>query len=246
MKYICNYNTHEEFLNGIPTDKDNIILCRAPNIDDWHMHWNCSLFDKRVEYISTNPSIVNVNASTMYQFIELDLKGTPYTTIEIKFMFQDKDGQRGLFGCGNASGYLVFSTYINGSAANGSGQLATAFKNDSGDWVATGVQPSLTTPQIIRIDSSDLKVYINGVAKNTRSTRPTKNTQYNIRLMTNHARNNQFIGRIYYCKIWQNEVLVRDLIPVRINGDGALFDLVTEKMFRNGGTGTLTYGPDLE
>ena len=39
---------------------------------------------------------------------------------------------------------------------------------------------------------------------------------------------------------------MRDLIPVRINGDGALFDLVTEKIFRNGGTGTLTYGPDLE
>ena len=90
MKYICNYSSHEEFLNGIPTDKDNIILCRASNMDDWHMHWNCSLFDKRVEYLQ-NP----VGA-----FIRLPYKPSNNTGYEIKWCKADSQNlERSPLGC---------------------------------------------------------------------------------------------------------------------------------------------------
>ena len=239
MKFIYLYQDHDNLINTGISQLPNVILCKNEKNNGKFAHFNYSSYDHKVEYISTNSSVVNAGASTQYQYIDLGLKATPYTTCEIKFMFTDNDAQRGLIGGGSSNG-LVYSVYINGNK-----YLATAFANNTGDWVSTNVSPSLSTPQIIKINSSDLKVYVNGTAKNTRSTRPTLNSAYNLRLMTNHSLNNQFIGRIYYCKIWQNEVLVRDLIPVRKNGDGCLFDLITEQLFKNAQTGTLTYGPDI-
>lgn len=49
-------------------------------------------------------------------------------------------------------------------------------------------------------------------------------------------------GRLYYCKIWDNGTLVQDMRPY-VDGDGVacLKDVVTDTLFYNKGTGTLTY-----
>ena len=53
--------------------------------------------------------------------------------------------------------------------------------------------------------------------------------------------------RIYYCKIWKNDVLVRDYIPVRKNGVGYMFDRVSKTLFGNvAGSGAFSYGNDAE
>lgn len=55
------------------------------------------------------------------------------------------------------------------------------------------------------------------------------------------------LSRIYYCKIWNNTVLVRDFIPVRKNGVGYMFDRVSKTLFGNvAGSGAFTYGNDAE
>ena len=52
-------------------------------------------------------------------------------------------------------------------------------------------------------------------------------------------------GKIYYCKIWDNGVLVRDFIPVRKGTVGYLYDRVTGRLFGNAGTGDFVLGPDV-
>lgn len=52
----------------------------------------------------------------------------------------------------------------------------------------------------------------------------------------------KFRGKIYSCKIWQNNTLVRDFVPMISTEDGhvgeaSLFDTVTNKYFYNKGTG---------
>ena len=50
--------------------------------------------------------------------------------------------------------------------------------------------------------------------------------------------------RFYYCKIWQNDELVRDYVPVQLGGVVAcLYDKVTQKYYFNAGTGDFTAGP---
>ena len=57
------------------------------------------------------------------------------------------------------------------------------------------------------------------------------------------------IGRIYWLKISNGSVLVRDFIPVRFTNEqgvseGAMYDHVSGQLFRNQGTGSFVIGPD--
>ena len=51
-------------------------------------------------------------------------------------------------------------------------------------------------------------------------------------------------GRIYSCKLRQNNVLVRDFIPVKkkSNNEYGMYDLVTKQYYGNGGSGSFTGG----
>lgn len=52
----------------------------------------------------------------------------------------------------------------------------------------------------------------------------------------------QFLGRIFTCKIYENDVLQRNFVPCLRKADGVVgfYDLITEKFYP--GTGTFTYG----
>lgn len=52
--------------------------------------------------------------------------------------------------------------------------------------------------------------------------------------------------RIYYCKIWNNGILIRDYIPVRRVSDNeiCMFDKVTHSIVLNGGSGDFIPGPE--
>ena len=49
---------------------------------------------------------------------------------------------------------------------------------------------------------------------------------------------------IYSIKIWDNNILVRDLIPVRKGNIGYMYDRVSGQLFGNQGTGDFVIGPD--
>jgi hypothetical protein len=53
------------------------------------------------------------------------------------------------------------------------------------------------------------------------------------------------IGRHYYFKVYKNNVLVLDMIPVRKGDVGYMYDKITHQVFGNSGTGNFTLGPDL-
>lgn len=55
----------------------------------------------------------------------------------------------------------------------------------------------------------------------------------------------RMIANIYSFKIYDNEQLVRDYIPVKMNdGQVGLYDLVENKFYGNSGTGSITAGPE--
>ncbi len=61
--------------------------------------------------------------------------------------------------------------------------------------------------------------------------------------------NRMFIGKMEYCKIYDNSAIVRDFIPVlspessQYAGAPCMFDRVSKKLFCNAGTGDFEYGP---
>jgi hypothetical protein len=52
-------------------------------------------------------------------------------------------------------------------------------------------------------------------------------------------------GKVRYFKIRINDILVRDLIPVRKGNIGYMYDRVSGQLFGNAGTGEFVLGPDL-
>ena len=52
------------------------------------------------------------------------------------------------------------------------------------------------------------------------------------------------VNRERIFKIWQNDVLVRDFIPVRVGSVGYMYDRVSKQLFGNSGTGAFILGPD--
>ena len=59
-----------------------------------------------------------------------------------------------------------------------------------------------------------------------------------------------WVGIIYGCKICIDNIIVRDFVPIRFTNEneaeeGAMYDFVSEQLFRNNGTGSFIIGPDL-
>lgn len=50
--------------------------------------------------------------------------------------------------------------------------------------------------------------------------------------------------KLYGCRITENDIIVRDFIPVRAGTVGYMYDKVSGKLFGNNGTGSFTIGPD--
>lgn len=187
-------------------------------------------YDAKIEYLKSSSS----------QWIDTGIVPTGYTGIEVKFKYNVTTNQMRLFESRKSDNDLVIGSYINGL-----GYFATAFSK-AGDWLSTNVIAD-TSVHTLKIDPN-LSVYVDGVVKNTRSSRPTATTSENIRLFSYGSYNDnayRFSGNIYYVKIWDNDTLVRDFIPVRVGTIGYLYDKVSGQLFGNSGSGSFTLGPDI-
>lgn len=52
-------------------------------------------------------------------------------------------------------------------------------------------------------------------------------------------------AKLYYCQVWENDILLRDFVPCTTNdGSAGLYDLVEGKFYNNVGSGAFTYGED--
>ena len=56
---------------------------------------------------------------------------------------------------------------------------------------------------------------------------------------------NVFLGKIYYCKIWNGDTLVRDLVAkLDTSNTPCMYDNVSKTYYYKQGTGSFTYGTD--
>ena len=102
----------------------------------------------------------------------------------------------------------------------------------------------------IKFDA-DKNLYVDGVKKNI-SISTFGGVSLNIYLFTRNINGNKGVGtftKIYYCKIWKNGEIVRDLLPTISTeeghiGEACLFDTVTNTYFYNQGTGKFTTNLD--
>lgn len=96
---------------------------------------------------------------------------------------------------------------------------------------------------IIKLDDATYNMSTDGNAYNTES---TFRCPYSLLLFATNNNgirySNQF--RLYSCQIYENNTLLFDLIPVKKDGVGYLYNKVTKQLLGNNGTGNFILGPD--
>ena len=91
------------------------------------------------------------------------------------------------------------------------------------------------------------KFYVNGNLYKDFTSRGNIDTQKNALIFTASSDGSDACYMtLYACKVWENDVLVRDFIPVRRKSDNeiCLYDKLTEEFYTNRGTGSFSAGPE--
>lgn len=103
-----------------------------------------------------------------------------------------------------------------------------------GDVITTGTQYDVE----VVLNNNSQSMTCNGA--NATSSYPTADLASNLYLFKiSNLPTQAFIGRVYYFSLWQNNVLVRNLIPVRrlTDNEVGMYDTVSKTFFGNVGTG---------
>ena len=188
---------------------------------------------QQVEYIE----------STGTQFIDTGLKGTNKTELELELQYTDVTTSTStrLFGARTSSTKNAF--YIGSYAATNS---PFYLNFNSGSYPST-LYLNLTKHNI-KIKNSiayvdDLEIFIN------LNTTDKFTTDYNLILCGANSGGSIACAKAKYfkCKIWANDIFVRDFIPCYRKSDNVigLYDIVNGTFYTNQGTGEFLKGGDV-
>lgn len=178
-------------------------------------------------------------ASTGTQYIDTGIKPTNLTKVETAFMQSSQTG------------------YLYGSRTSSSSNDAHAFIIQYGS-----VYPQFDEQQKV-VTSSYNKTGIKYILKNSQDgayindeliksyAESSFSSDYSMFLFalnqSNSVEERLFKGRIYYCKIFEDGILVRRFVPCyrKSNGEIGMYDLVNNVFYTNKGSGTFTKGSDV-
>lgn len=136
---------------------------------------------------------------------------------------------------------MVASTATCQLYVNGSGIIAYCY---NGSWLSTGVTAG-TTRHKVKLDYKSKVINIDGQDVVTITGSSSRNFANVIGISAKYGANATFVGKIYAAKIWYNNNLIHDYIPVRVLNVGYMYDKVSGELIGNSGTGSWTIGQDV-
>lgn len=211
-------------------------------------------YDAEVEYLQAQRETGNISNSNPAAYIDTGIVPGPGTGFEVKAcglssptgvagevrngVDQTLNGTRTYFGF-QLNQAATSSVQAFGSTVNGY-YKSTAIQTCSFDYATR-------TLKIVRSDGDTRTGTVSGSDISY-----SNNFMLFCRWQNTDRNNPQNNGmRLYYCKIWQNGVLVRNLWPVRVGTEGCLYDSANPNGGDNGdglyhtkGNGAFSYGPD--
>ena len=101
-----------------------------------------------------------------------------------------------------------------------------------------GVSYNITLNNIYNIDFNRNRYTINTSSGNLSTAKGTENSEYL------YLFSPKFKGAFFFFRVWKDDVLMLDLIPVRKGTTGYMYDKVSGQLFGNAGTGQFILGPD--
>ena len=185
-------------------------------------------YDAQVEYLK----------STGTQWIDTGFSPTSDTSVEIGYKTENAQLNTALFGSrityddrsyciwANASGKIRFD-YTSSGHDNKDGPNSIARR-----WVDVSKRKNRNFVDDIECSANETNIF------------SCQDTAYLFGMRDNNKANWLISAQVAYCRIYENGVIVRDFIPVRVGDVGYLYDRVSGQLFGNSGTGAFIIGPD--
>ena len=188
-------------------------------------------YDAEVEYLRF----------LVHAYIDTLVYANPSMRVVVSVKFNRINAQDALFRSGLSFWYGIY--------VNGNKRFAYTYKDDAGNFVATSITPNTSTNYLVDFNGVTKKLKINNSTINVTGSPATKTSTKTLPLMariggdgTVYTDNTDI--NLYYAQIYNNNVLVRDFIPVRVGDVGYLFDKISGQLFGNSGTGDIILGAD--
>ena len=183
-------------------------------------------------------------ASTGSQYIDTGIKLSSNSKVDLMYMPVSNISTNGhVFGARDVA---------SAGGGYGIGIISSRYIFDYNSRVtASNVSIGFTTKYRFVKDKASNKIYADGSEVFSQdNTAQTFSLNYNAYLFRiNDAGSSSAAsryGRVYYCKIWDNGILIRDYIPcLDAFGVPCFFDKVEKKAYYNNGTGDFTYGREI-
>lgn len=180
--------------------------------------------------------------STGTQYIDTGYKPNTNTKLEIGASTTDTTNDKPLFGVRKSNGVDGFLCWFNPQVAEQPGFAVGSMSNTYTSYgIATGVRHDVTLSNSL-FTMNELSYSFDA---------QTFTSSYNLYLLALNKADvlddRLFYGRLYYTRIYESDVLVRDYVPVKRVSDGAigLFDRVGQTFYANAGTGKFTAGAEV-
>ena len=233
MRNLKKYSNHSGY-EATPKelDKNKVSICKS----DGHTHYDKKVYSSEIEYLEST--------SGGKEYIDTEFMPNQDTRIVATMQCVTSNSYARLFGAGmyNAVGGVQLD-YETGAT----GTLHISYGPNTTWTTVTTVRGDYNTHTY---DYNKNEVYIDSV-KVSDNTYASFQSTSNLRIFTyinngtTPASTEYFIGRCYSFQIYDNGVLVRDLIPVRVKQVGYMYDKISKRLFGNSGMGEFALGPDI-
>lgn len=127
----------------------------------------------------------------------------------------------------------------------------TGFRNDQG--TQTPISASLSLNQKYNLKSTKTQFILDDVVLENNISTTNNAINDKVWLLSSYAvgtsnPSNQFKGKLYSCKIWDNDELIRYYIPCYRKSDDeiGLYDIVNNAFYENAGTGVFAKGDNVD
>lgn len=182
--------------------------------------------------------------STGTQYIDTGFKATGNTKVKIKVQLPTQTNvQQGIFGVrtGDTGRFGVFT----GSRVDA---LRVNYNTGGALGGSTTAIPNFNATNVNEIEVSN-KLIVNDVLV-SEVNKTSFQSSVNLYLFTNNNNGTpqlEMEGMIWYCKIWDNDVLVRNFIPCKNPSNVVgLYDTVNDVFYTNAGSGSFIAGAEVE
>ena len=212
--------TPDEAYNGLSSITLNVkVGVQGEDINDYQL----------VQYLKSSSTVLNGT------WIDTGIYPTNKTSVEMQYNFyQQKNNWCNLFGSSRL--------FLIQCVAQSDTRLIGVWNNVVSSGSNIGGNGDFTK-HIVKQDCN--KIYFDGVLKHTYTDGQFTDTNV-LRLFTGDGQDHSTI-QVYYCKIWEDGVLLRDYVPCYRKSDNVagMFDMVENKFYENQGTVAFIVGPDI-